>query len=242
MSVLPAAPWFNPAPRIHTVPLHEGQLCVVIDEVLREPEAWVEWAAAQAFAPPAGYPYPGRVLQAPAELQARVMDAFSQHARGPLGARRTQEATVRFSLVSTPPEALLPVQWLCHRDRVSSDPGLLFAASVLYLFRDPALGGTSFYRPLIGGSQLDQLLGESQLLDAAAFAQRWQVQPGYMAGSNAYFERTARIPAAWNRMIVYDGGLFHSADADTPPARLTADARTGRLTLNSFFTCRRAAR
>jgi hypothetical protein len=46
--------------------------------------------------------------------------------------------------------------------------------------------------------------------------------------------------AAWNRMIFYDGGLFHSADISQPSLN-SADPRTGRLTLNGFFTCRRNA-
>jgi hypothetical protein len=62
-----------------------------------------------------------------------------------------------------------------------------------------------------------------------------------MAGSNAYFERIAQVPATWNRAIFYDGGLFHSADVDQP-VLLSSDPLRGRLTLNSFFTCSRKAR
>jgi hypothetical protein len=41
-------------------------------------------------------------------------------------------------------------------------------------------------------------------------------------------------------MLFYNGDLFHCGDI-TAPARLSADPRTGRLTLNGFFTCRPAA-
>jgi hypothetical protein len=240
MISLPAFPWFNPLPRVSRVPLPQGD-CIVIDEVLRDPEAWVRWAAEQAFAPPSGYPYPGLVLPAPAALGERLTDCFAQHARSLLGARRTLDATVRFSLLTTAPQDLEPLQWQCHRDRISTDPTLLFAASVLYLFCDPALGGTSFYVPRRSPAETDRLVADSMQLGREAFAARWGVTPGYMSGTNDHFERIARVPAAFNRMIVYDGSVFHSADVDSPQA-LSAQAQHGRLTLNAFFTCRRASR
>jgi hypothetical protein len=239
-----AGTFFNPHARFSLVPLAAGQHCVVVDDVLADPQALRGWASRQAalggFLPPAGYPYPGLVLPAPAALSLRVADHFTQHVRQRLGARRTLDAVVRLSMVTVPAAALEPRQWQCHRDRVSSDPGILFAASVLYLFRDAALGGTSFYVPRRSPQDTDQMLADSQLLDAASFSARHGVQPGYMAGSNDWFERIARVPAAWNRAIFYDGSQFHSADVDAPAA-LCADPSHGRLTLNSFFTCRRNA-
>jgi hypothetical protein len=85
------------------------------------------------------------------------------------------------------------------------------------------------------------VVADSQALDAQAFSARYGWQPGYMNGSNDHFERVAQVPAAWNRMIFYNGGLFHSADV-AEPARMRADALRGRLTLNSFITCRKSAR
>ena len=117
---------------------------------------------------------------------------------------------------------------------------VLFAASVLYLFRDPALGGTSFYVPRQSAAQTDRLVADSLTLDASEFSTRYGLQPGYMDGNNAYFERIAQVPAAWNRAIFYDGGLFHSADLQLP-ASLDPDPMRGRLTLNGFFHCKRNA-
>lgn len=237
-----AGPLFNPAARLSLVPIGPGAHCVVLDDVLAQPEAVARWAARQPFAEPEGYPYPGVVAPAPAAMSALLTDHFGRHARSLLGGRRTLDGVLRASLVTVPPHALQPRQWLCHRDRVADDPAAwLFAASVLYLFRDPALGGTSFYRPRRPAPEIDRLLADSQLLDAAAFSARHGLQPGYMAGSNASFELVARVPAAWNRAIFYDGGIFHSADVPHPQA-LSRDPARGRLTLNGFYTCRRAAR
>ena len=147
----------------------------------------------------------------------------------------------RGGVVGRPPAELRPVQWLCHRDRIAANPReLLFAASVLYLFDDPALGGTSLYRPKRSAPETDRLLLDSQSLDAAAFSARYGLQPGYMTQDNDWFERTARVEAAWNRAVFYDGGIFHSADVHEPQ-RLSEDPRRGRLSINGFYTCRRNA-
>ena len=237
-----AGPLFNPAATTRLVPIGPGAHCVVIDDVLARPEEVARWAAGQPLREPEGYPYPGLVAPAPASVSALLSDHFGRHVRGLLGGRRTLDGVLRTSLVTVPPHALEPRQWLCHRDRVADDPAAwLFAASVLYLFRDPDLGGTSFYRPRLPEAQMNRLLADSQLLDAAAFGARYGLQPGYMVGSNAWFEQVASVPAAWNRAIYYDGGIFHSADIARPEA-LSREPARGRLTLNGFYTCRRAAR
>ncbi len=242
-----SAPWldaagccFNPHPTVNVLPLPGGQHCVVIDDALANPEGLLAWACTQHYAPPS-YPYPGLVCDVPGALTERVADHWAQHVRKPLGARRTLDLSVRLSMVTTPPAELAPVQWLCHRDRYEVErPEILYAASVLYLFRDPALGGTRFYVPRQSASKTERLVADSQGLSAQDFTVRYGLQPGYMAGSNDYFDMVAEVPAAWNRLICYDGGLFHSA-AVGDPDRLSADPAAGRLTLNSFITCRRTA-
>ncbi len=248
MQGTPTAPWldaegrfFNPSPQVTVLPTGpDGHRVVVVEQALANPQGLRAWAANQALAPPVGYPYPGQVCAVPDEMTARLADFFSLHIRAHLAVRRVLGTSVRLSVVDTPPDQLQPVQWLCHRDRLPAPGGnLLFAASVLYLFDDPSLGGTSFYAPRQPAPATDQLVADSQALPAAAFTVRYGLQPGYMAGSNRFFERTAQIPAAWNRLIVYDGSRFHSADVNT--ARLDSHPLQGRLTLNGFFTCRLAA-
>jgi hypothetical protein len=117
---------------------------------------------------------------------------------------------------------------------------LLFAASLLYLFHAPSMGGTGFYAPRLPATQIEQLLADAQTLDRQQFIQRYGVQANYLTASNDYFEQIGHIPAAWNRFIFYDGGQFHAAQIEHP-ALLNADPRLGRLTLNSFLTCKRKA-
>ncbi len=236
-----AGRFFNPDPQLSVSQIEGERVCVVVDNALSNPEGLVDWAAAQAFEPARDYPYPGLVLEAPMAMTQRVADHFALYARGKLRARRTQSAAVRLSLVTVPPDQLYPVQWQCHRDLLAEKPDrVIFAAMVLYLFRDPVLGGTSFYRPRQSAEETARINSDCQTMSAAEFGARYGLKAGYMTGSNAYFEHIGRVPAAWNRMIYYDGGLYHSGDIGEP-SRLSADPRVGRLTLNGFFTCSRYA-
>ena len=79
-------------------------------------------------------------------------------------------------------------------------------------------------------------------MDSAAFDAKYpEIARDYLQDSNAWFERSGRVDAAFNRMIFYDGRIFHSGEVGPPPTR-SGDPATGRLTLNGFFTCSRPAR
>jgi hypothetical protein len=237
-----AGQFFNPAPRISALAIAPGESCIVVDEALAHPEGLVDWAARQHFRLPVGFAYPGVIVDAPPAVSAMVGDYFAQHARARLGGRRTLSMMVRLSLVTLPPQLLHPVQWLCHRDRPAPAPrDVVLGAMVAYLFRDSELGGTSFYRSLLSDEETVRMLSDASRMSAAEFSAHYGLEAGYLSGSNRYFERLAQVPAVWNRMLFYNGGLFHSGDI-TAPARLSADPRIGRLTLNGFFTCRPAAR
>jgi hypothetical protein len=237
-----AGQFFNPAPRISALAIAPGESCIVIDDALANPEGLVGWAALQHFRLPGGFAYPGVIVDAPPAVSAMVGDYFAQYVRGRLGGRRTLSTTVRLSLVTLSPQQLRPVQWQCHRDRLGPAPhDLLLAAMVAYLFRDTALGGTSFYRSLLSDEETERMINDAGGMGAAEFGARYGLEAGYLSGSNRFFERVAQIPAAWNRMLFYNGDLFHCADI-AAPARLSAEPRIGRLTLNGFFPCRPAAR
>ena len=54
---------------------------------------------------------------------------------------------------------------------------------------------------------------DANTLDGAAFEARYGIAPGYMTGSNRYFEVIGRVPARWNRMVLHDGAVWHGAGA-----------------------------
>ncbi|MFY2762758.1 DUF6445 family protein [Arenimonas sp. MALMAid1274] len=232
---------FNPRPRVERVSLGEGGSCLVVDDALREPEAWVEHAArhAAAFHEREHNGYPGPELHLPEAALAALDDFFALHARRGLGARRTLRRYARLSLATRAPAALSPWQWFCHTDRLEDGPGQVVGASVLYLFKDPSLGGTGFYRPRRPAAYIASLVKASATLSPDEFAARSGIARGYMTESNEWFERVAGVPAAFNRLILYPGHVFHSGDI-VSPEKLSADPRLGRLTLNGFFVCRRS--
>lgn len=243
MSAPPQAPplRFNPRPRIERIALPGAPPCLVVDDALVEPEAWVEYAAEHRdrFEDQPFNGFPGPELRLP-EASLEALDGFfAEHARRELGGRRTLRRYARLSMVSRSVAQLQPWQWFCHTDRLELGPGQCVAASVLYLFRDPALGGTAFYRPLRSAAQTAELVQASARLPAAEFSERFGIAPGYMTGGNAWFEPLATVPARFNRLILYSGNVFHSGDI-RHPERLGPDVRQGRLTLNGFFVCRRS--
>lgn len=231
---------FNPRPRLRTLEIGPDRVCLVVDDALLDPDAWVAHAAARRadFAERAGNAYPGPEL-ALAEAVLESLDGFfAVHARRPLGGRRTLRRSARLSLATRSAEQLVPRQWLCHVDRLDVEPGQNIAASVLYLFKDPALGGTAFYRPRRPAAEIGALVQASASLPPAEFSARYGLAPGYMTRDNDWFGRVAAVPARFNRLIFYPGNVFHSADIERPDL-LHDDPARGRLTMNGFYICRK---
>src|SRR5690242_5859900 len=194
---------FNPAPRIEHVELANGAICHVIDDALRDPSAFVEWAAARGaeFRPVDFNAYPGNYVTMPAAIERALQDFFVTHIRSFFDARRLVKMNCRLSMVTLPPEKLRPYQWLCHTDRYGLDATQSIQASVLYLFKDPSLGGTSFYAPACSTDEIARLFADTTQLSNEAFTERYGIEPGYMRDSNAYFTRIGGVPARWHRLI-----------------------------------------
>ena len=233
---------FNRMPGIGEVLLGRDRTCLVFDDVLADPAAWVDFAAAHAsrFVESQANAYPGPELPLPYGTVEALDTFFAQHARREMGGRRTLRAHGRLSIATRPPSQLSPRQWLCHVDRMEAVPGEAIAACVLYLFDDPALGGTVFFRPRRPLPEIAALVQDSAHMTPHAFEERSGLAAGYMTATNPWFERLASVPAHFNRLIVYPGSVFHGADIRAPE-RLDPDPRRGRLTMNGFFVCRRAA-
>lgn len=233
---------FHPRPRIERMDFSDGQFCLIVDDALLQPERLRQHAVTQRgqFVQAPFNAYPGIEMPMPGDVSAQLDEFFRRHIRSLLDGRRTLKMNCRMAMVTTPPLQLQARQWLCHRDSAWVDPEHSIAASVLYLFEDPALGGTNFYTAKIPPHDIALLVHDSGVLGNDEFAGKYRIAPGYMAESNAYFERIGQVPAKWNRMIFYSGRTFHSSQVGMPQA-LSDDPMTGRLTLNGFFTCRRKA-
>lgn len=230
---------FNPRPRVEVLRFGGGGYCCIVDDVLLDPDHWVRYAAEhrEQFVSALATGYPGVSLAIDRAAATALHDFFAYHIRRHFDARRTARMMCRYSLVTLAPQQLSPAQSICHRDP-PVESGLSRQASVLYLFRDATLGGTSFYESILSSAESSQLFADAKAMTAPQFAERYGIKPSYMCDSNAYFKRVATVEARWNRAIFYSGGLLHSGQICFPD-RLTGDPVSGRLTLNAFFQCRR---
>jgi hypothetical protein len=228
---------FNPTPKLGKLSFGEG-VCFVVDDALQDPGALRDFAAGQRarFAQAPFNAYPGIEMGLTGPIENALGEFFDRHLRSLLGGRRRVRMNCRLAMTTTPPDELQPRQCIPHRDSAWIQPQHVACASVLYLFDDPALGGTSFYRPRQDANATARLVHDSSTLAANEFGAKYGIGATYPSGTTRYFEHLASVPARFNRMIFYDGRLFHSGDIHDARA-LGDDPRTGRLTLNGFYTC-----
>ncbi len=200
-------------------------------DVVVEAQALVDLAAASLFKPaygPAGG-YPGLRATAPNDYLAMIVGALA----GPiaevfaLGPVRPVQAECSFSLATLPPDRLAPPQRAPHVDTV--DPRRF---AILHYLCDPGFGGTVFYRHRATGFET---LSEERKGPYLAARRQEGWAPGYVDDGEPWFERTAEVPAEYNRVIVYRSRLLHSGRILAPEA-LSGDPRRGRLTVNTFAT------
>ena len=214
----------------------EGEPIVIIDGFHEQPEELLARADGLAFGP-LGPHYPG--IRAPADaaylarrmdlLQTLLSDVFALSD----GANLVE---CNYSLVTTPPGELRPIQRLPHFD--STDPGRI---AILHYLCGPECGGTAFYRHHSTGFETisdDRMEDYSRLLEAD-IARRGLPAADYMRADTDLYAQTFRVDAAFNRLIIYRGWTLHSGLI--PEALpLLADPRTGRLTVNTFLQARQA--
>ncbi len=218
------------------------QLIVVIDDFLEHPEAMVEFAANGSFEPYPGQAehkgYPGVRARAPVDYSRNITELLDPLIKVNFGvpeALDVQKSACYFSLTTTPPEALGPLQRTPHFD--ASTPHHM--AALLYLC-NAEHGGTGFYRHNATGLQRITAANREHYLDvyyeeinARRPAQR------YFDRSDEHFTLLGAIAARFNRMVVYPGSVLHSACIN-PALSICSNPRAGRLTVNTFYDFRLA--
>lgn len=204
---------------------------LVIDDVTDADEL-VAAAGCQRFTASTRY-YPGIRAPAPPAYQQFLAARFAKM----LGEYfRLEGTTLRFtmchySLVTTPPENLAPLQRIPHVDSLGKD-GL---ATIHYLFRKN-LGGTAFYRHRKTGFEYIDESRQETYLKSLESETSGPDRPGaeYINGDTALFEQVARQDGVFNRMLVYRRNSLHSGciGKDFVP---DSNPLTGRLSINSFI-------
>lgn len=219
----------------------EGEPVLVIDGLMRHPQALVDYAAAEVSFEPAGQApggYPG--IRAPAPLNyvsstVRALDPIVREAFGLVDVVLAH-AECNFSLVTLPPGDLAPLQRIPHIDTV--DP-LQFA--FLHFLCGAQFGGTAFYRHRATG--FEALTAARQPVYEQARDRELAGLCGtasYIVGDTEHYEQIVSVEARFNRMLVYRSRVLHSGRID-PGAVLSSGPRRGRLTANVFVNYRPAA-
>lgn len=210
---------------------------VFIDDFLADPDALQEQALQQRFEPYPGQDerkgYPGVRSEAPADYTRHLVELVEPLIRlnfGVPGDLPLRKSICAFSLITTAPAQLGPLQRTPHFD--ASTPHHM--AVLLYLCGEQH-GGTGFYRHRATGIQRVTQANRDHYLEAyQQELARWSPRARYFDDSDEHFEFLGMIPARRNRLVVYPGSLLHSACIN-PAISLSDDARSGRLTVNSFF-------
>lgn len=213
---------------------HEQTPLLLIDDLVTE----TDWLCTQAqqveYKTGVDNYYPGIRSVAPVEYQSALTLSLLPLVRRVFApqARALRLLMSAYSIATTAPQALRPIQMLPHFD--NTEP--LQLAMVHYLC-DEAHGGTSFYRhrqtsyERISASRLPTY---AAVLKQQAMAARLHQNPGYIQGSTDLFERIYQVSARMNRAVIYPGNLLHSGDIQAV-AGLSADPAQGRLTISSFL-------
>ncbi|MGA9581852.1 MAG: DUF6445 family protein [Allosphingosinicella sp.] len=225
----------NPSARVRIMPVGRSREPVIaVEEALLDPDAAIERAETLRFEaadegrggfPGVRAPAPRSLVEALVEGAMPIVERVFGLGRGSLSA-----VDASFSIVATPPEALHPLQRIPHID--TRDPRRL--AMLCYLGRG-AFGGTAFFRQESTG--LEQVTPERY--DAYAAARRddlARMPPGggYPGAGTPGYAETAHFEARFNRLLIYRSCSIHSGTIPSD-ARLAADPREGRLTINLFL-------
>lgn len=233
----------NPDPEIQVHQVSGEDCCVIVDDFLRDPDAVVDFACANAEKfELQSIGYPGVLCDvdrgAMSEVQRFIRKHMSRQFSFLKGNIRT---TTYLSMATRQPDELAPLQRLCHSDPRERIERRNYAGLV-YLFEDETLGGTGFYRwkeqkRIEEATALEIETPGSSLPFLQEHFEMYRKPPQYMCGSNEAAELLLDVPARFNRFVFYSGDIPHSAHIPQPEL-LSADFSSGRLTLNCFASVR----
>ena len=213
----------------------EKRAVVVLDGVLRTPDALVEYAFAQArfsrSKSEANY-YPGVRAPLPQAYVAKLYQAVRPFMSAVFGFPESGaiKADCYLSLATSSPESLNVWQRGPHFDTVHAEQ-----LAVLHYLCDPSHGGTAFYRHRETGYESMTAQRLPAYLDSLQRDLECNGPPAaaYLTGSDRRFEQIASIDAVFNRVAIYRGQMLHAGSVNA--SGLSEDPRRGRLTANAFF-------
>ena len=208
----------------------EQQPVVVIDGFAPAPDRFLDDAEFLSFRP-IGEHYPGVRAPVAAPMLRPLLAALAPVAQEVFGLSGLEVVDAFYSLVTTPPAQLAPIQRLPHFDEVS--PSRL--ALLHFLARDES-SGTAFYRHRTTGFEsvdAGRLPAYRAALDAD-LKRHGLPEPAYIGGDTPVYQQLALHHGRLNRALLYRSNTLHCAFIP-PGLPLSADPATGRLTVNTFL-------
>ena len=229
---MPEAPAFvfNPSAKVTHTPVGRGRISVTrIDDALLDPERVAATGLVQPYAKDPSNFYPGVRAVAPESFSTAFRAWLTPILQGN-GVLRPDQTLYRdesfFSVVTTAPADLLPIQRIPHYD--STDPKLL--AAVIYLCHPPlteaGFSGTSFYRHRRTGYEEISAATHANYQLALDHDMRTHGPPKreYADGDSLLFETIFSVPLTFNTAIIYPGRILHAANIHRefrPPRNLS---------------------
>lgn len=211
----------------------EAQPVVVIDGFAPDAQRFRDDAGFLSFRP-IGEHYPGiRAPVAVAMLRGLLAD-LAPVAREVFGLDALEVVDAFYSLVTTPPAALAPIQRLPHFDEVSPQ-----RLALLHFLSADERTGTAFYRHRSTGYEsvdAARLAGYGAALQVD-IARHGMPAPAYIGGDTPIFEQVGWQRGAFNRALLYRSNTLHCA-LIPPDMGLSDDPLAGRLTVNTFLDTR----
>ena len=214
----------------------ERNRIILVEGLLRDPDSVIRFVREDGrftAGTDSGSHFPGVRSSAPRAYVDTFLNVLEPLIRSTWGIPDSTSFTAAsmFSLTTTMPSDLMPLQRVPHHDGA----GLKIISAVHFLFRGPH-GGTGFYRHRATGYETITEEREA-LFDrmVAAEIAKDGLPDGYVTQSNAHFVKTFDVGGAFNRLVLFPGHMLHSGSIN-PAAGLPKDVGTGRLTANSFLT------
>lgn len=209
----------------------ENHSFVLISDFLNDPDGIIHSACLQNFAKVTPQ-YPGVRAALPKEVQLDWVKTLAPLLNSSFGeARNGWEIQAWFSLVTSKPADLIPLQCFPHVD--GTDPNQL--AMMLYLHRTKH-GGTAFFRHKSTGyeSLTDENFPNYRAALEADVRKTGLPPRAYPTDGEPHFERIHAVDGAFNEAVFYRGNILHSGIIDQSEP-LPDDPAIGRLTINAFF-------
>ena len=212
-------------------PTSASHAFLTVGNFLRDPNQVLEFASLQNFAKITPQ-YPGVRAALPESVCTAWLEALSPNLDDAFSAPpKGWRIEAWFSIVTTPPTDLIPMQCFQHVD--GTDPDRI--AMMLYL-HETSHGGTGFFRHRSTG--FESLTDDNFPAYRAGLEEdvrRTGLPPrAYTTDGAPHFERFHVSEGRFNSAIFYRGNLLHSGIIQ-PGAELSPDPRKGRLTINAFF-------